>query len=389
MGATETASSPEARSDAVEASFGGIAGIILYRSILAITTLAAPPLSQLGNGTLAMASFEKRGKNWRAIVRRKGEPRRTATFPTKAMAQTWVNRIEREIAQRRASGASDADSMTLRSLIDWYVESSITKFGRSKAADLTRLKNHEIADRVASGLRTQDYVRHAESRRRDGTGPATVLNDLVWLRQVIKAARASRGLNASLEALDDATEHLRRNRVIAKSRARNRRLRDGEEGKLMAYFAGKGSSIPMGDIVAFALASARRQEEITRIRWADVDKEKGIAWLDDIKHPARKEGNRKSFRLLPEALAIIERQPRGPECVFPYNSKTVGALFTRAVAMLGLPDLRFHDLRHEATSRLFERGYAIHEVAQFTLHESWATLKRYTNLRPEDVPVKG
>lgn len=48
-------------------------------------------------------------------------------------------------------------------------------------------------------------------------------------------------------------------------------------------------------------------------------------------------------------------------------------------------DLRFHDLRDEATSRLFERGYQIHEVAQFTLHESWNELKRYTHLRPENV----
>ena len=50
---------------------------------------------------------------------------------------------------------------------------------------------------------------------------------------------------------------------------------------------------------------------------------------------------------------------------------------------LGIKDLRFHDLRHEATSRLFERGYQIHEVAQFTLHDSWNELKRYANLRPE------
>ena len=52
---------------------------------------------------------------------------------------------------------------------------------------------------------------------------------------------------------------------------------------------------------------------------------------------------------------------------------------------VGLPGLHFHDLRHEATSRLFERGYDIPEVAQFTLHESWTTLKRYTHLRPEQV----
>lgn len=53
--------------------------------------------------------------------------------------------------------------------------------------------------------------------------------------------------------------------------------------------------------------------------------------------------------------------------------------------VLAIDDLHFHDFRHEATSRLFEAGYDIPEVAQFTLHESWATLKRYTHLRPERV----
>ncbi len=74
--------------------------------------------------------------------------------------------------------------------------------------------------------------------------------------------------------------------------------------------------------------------------------------------------------------------------MFPFEPKTIGAAFTRAVRYLGIDDLRFHDLRHEATSRLFERGYSIQEVAQFTLHESWATLKRYTHLRPQDVPER-
>lgn len=71
--------------------------------------------------------------------------------------------------------------------------------------------------------------------------------------------------------------------------------------------------------------------------------------------------------------------------MFPYNPKSIGANFTRGCRLRGLQDLHFHDLRHEATSRLFERGYDIPEVAQFTLHESWTTLKRYTHLRPEQV----
>ena len=86
-----------------------------------------------------------------------------------------------------------------------------------------------------------------------------------------------------------------------------------------------------------------------------------------------------------ESWTIVERQPRTSQYIFPYDPKSVGAAFTRATRLLGIADLRFHDLRHEATSRLFESGYQIHEVAQFTLHDSWNELKRYANLKPEEV----
>ena len=77
--------------------------------------------------------------------------------------------------------------------------------------------------------------------------------------------------------------------------------------------------------------------------------------------------------------------PKTSEYIFPYDPRSICAAFTRACHVLGIKDLRVHDLRHEATSRPFERGYQIHEVCQFTLHESWNELKRYTNLRPEKV----
>ncbi len=69
--------------------------------------------------------------------------------------------------------------------------------------------------------------------------------------------------------------------------------------------------------------------------------------------------------------------------VFPYNSKSVSAAFTRACQHLKIKDLRFHDLRHEATTRLFEAGFSIEQVALVTGHKDWKMLKRYTNLRPE------
>lgn len=60
--------------------------------------------------------------------------------------------------------------------------------------------------------------------------------------------------------------------------------------------------------------------------------------------------------------------------VFPYNSKTIGKYFTDACKMLGIVDLHFHDLRHHATSLLFERGLSIQQVQLVTLHSNWSTL---------------
>lgn len=107
-----------------------------------------------------------------------------------------------------------------------------------------------------------------------------------------------------------------------------------------------------------------------------------------MKHPTQKKGNRREFRILKPALEIIQAQPKMADEVFSFNSKSVGAAFTRACHFLEIEGLHFHDLRQEATSRLFEKGYSIQEVAQFTLHESWSTLKRYTHLKPENVPER-
>lgn len=146
----------------------------------------------------------------------------------------------------------------------------------------------------------------------------------------------------------------------------------------------------MAEIVRFAIASARRQEEITRLRWEDLDEATHTIVVRDVKHPTAKAGNHRRAKLTAEGLAILLRQPKrdGQPRIFPYKSDSISSTFTRSCALLGINDLVFHDLRHEATSRLFEAGYAIHEVAQFTLHESWTELKRYTQLRPERMALR-
>lgn len=233
----------------------------------------------------------------------------------------------------------------------------------------------------------QDLVNHVRERRANGAGPATAANDLVWLGVVLRAARSVRTLPVNPTVIDEARDACRALRLIGKSRRRTRRPTADELQKLDAFFSHRDhrSDIPMRDIMWFAIHSARRQAEVCRIDWRDNNERHRTGIVRDAKHPTAKDGNDRTFKYTPDAWTIMCRQPRESEFAFPYDPRSVSAAFTRACHVLGIANLRFHDLRHEATSRLFEAGYQIHEVAQFTLHDSWNELKRYANLRPENV----
>lgn len=338
--------------------------------------------------------------SYTASIRLKSEGklvhRESETFPTKALAKEWLTRREAELAGQRARGETVGTRMTVAQMITWYSGqmAADNPWGRSKTADLTRIGDGALADKRVDRLTHADFIAYTQGRRKEGAGPATASNDLIWLRQVFRAARVALRVPVPIQELDDAAEYLRQNRIIGKPRERDRRPTAAELDKLTNYFSRRDSraTIPMVDIMWFAIHSARRQEEITRLRWDDLDAKSAVCRLRDVKHPTKKLGNDKTFKLTPEALGIIARQTKQKTAegndiplIFPYDPKSIGAAFTRACRVLEIDDLRFHDLRHEGTSRLFEAGYTIHEVALFTLHESWATLKRYTNLRPENL----
>jgi integrase len=314
------------------------------------------------------------------------------TFSAKVLAREWMKRREAELQVQRSRGEAIGRRMTVEQMIQWYQERERPDkpWGRTKRADLARMKAGPLARKRVDQLTRADFIEYTEWRRSEGAGPATASNDLIWFRQVFRAADAVLGCPVPLDALNRAAEYLRQSRIIAKPKKRDRRLRDGEEEKILKHFARRGRSaqIPMLAIIQFALATSRREEEITRLLWVDLDRKKGIALLRDVKHPTDKKGNHKEFRLLKSAWKIIDAQPKkeGEPRIFPYNPKSIGSAFTRAMPILGIDDLHFHDLRHEAASRFFEAGYDIPQVVHFTLHESWQTLKRYTHLRPEKVP---
>ncbi|MDJ0628923.1 MAG: tyrosine-type recombinase/integrase [Rhodobacter sp.] len=141
------------------------------------------------------------------------------------------------------------------------------------------------------------------------------------------------------------------------------------------------SSLPMHRVIGFALFSTRRQEEITPITWTGLDVDHSRVLITDMKHPGDKIGNDVWCDLPQPALQIALAMPRSKDRVFPYHSDTTSAAFTRACAFLGIEDLRFHDLRHEGVTRLFETGLSIPQVAAVSGHRSWSSLQRYTHIK--------
>ena len=209
-------------------------------------------------------------------------------------------------------------------------------------------------------------------------------------------AAAVHGLAVSCEAIDHARIALKRLGLIGKGKERDRRPTREEISRLLTYLNGNPrQTIPVGRIMLIAIATGLRLDEISRVQWEDVNEGERTILIRNHKHPRDKRTNNQTialvtdtgfnpFALMAEQASLTGRKGR----VFPYNSRSIGAAFRRACRHLDIRDLRFHDLRHETASRLFEAGYQIPEVALVTGHKDWSMLRRYTNLKARDLAAR-
>lgn len=335
--------------------------------------------------------YGPKGPRWKALVRRKRGGvlvySGARTFSRRALAVAWAAKVEGELedpAKMERSGAGP----TVGDLIKRYIREvdEIRPLGRTHKAVLELLLDWPLAGKRARGLRPGDIVEHCEARARKGTGPATVMQDVVLLRGPLGIAKVKWHLDGiGTQPIDDAMPLLVKLGLVARSRRRDRRLEGDEGARLISYFKAQDedSIIPMADIMDFALWTAMRLSNICEIKWTDLDREKKTITVRGVKDPRDRERDH-TLPLLGDALAIIERQPVTDERIFPYKPESVGARFTRAKKVLEIVNLRFHDLKREAVSRLFEEEYTIEQVAQVTGNKSLDILwSIYTKLRPE------
>ncbi|MGO4564798.1 tyrosine-type recombinase/integrase [Rhizobium sp. 2YAF20] len=321
------------------------------------------------------------------ILRKKGGAivlREAKTFDKKREAEAWIRFREGELDRPGALERAASPSTTLADAIDRYTKEK-TEIGRTKAQVLKSIKDHAIADLDCAKIRSDDIVSFAQELLAGDRQPQTVGNYISHLAAIFRIARPAWGMKLDEAAMRDAQIVLRSLETISKSSSRDRRPTLAELDLIMQHFLDRSNrsalAAPMHKIVAFALYSTRRQEEITRIAWSDLDATHSRVLVRDMKHPGQKKGNDVWVELPPEALRIIESMPRTDDEIFPYQTDAISAAFTRACQFLEINDLHFHDLRHEGVSRLFEMGRTIPLAASVSGHRSWNSLKRYSHLR--------
>lgn len=313
------------------------------------------------------------------IVRREAK-----TFPTKTEARAWLKLREAELTTLPLAPFVAKNDVPLSVAIDRYISESKIEIGRTKQQVLRSIREFAIASLPCGEIASHHIVQFAEQLS-NSRQPQTVGNYISHLSAIFRIAKPAWGYRLDQSAMSDAHIVLRRIGITSKSKQRDRRPTLHELEKLMSYFADrskrKPDCVPMHVIIAFALFSTRRQDEIVRQKWFDADELNKRILVRDMKNPGGKKGNDVWCELPDEALAILRAVPRKTERIFPHSTDAIGTAFTRACRFLEIDDLHFHDLRHEGISRLFEIGRTIPQVASVSGHKSWQSLQRYAHVR--------
>lgn len=331
-----------------------------------------------------MATFRKRGVyQWQTQVRKKGHPLQTKTFDTRAAAEQWARAIEYEIDQGLFVSRAEAESTTLKQLLERYRDevTPLKKGAEAEAARINALLRHPLAQRFVAGIRGVDIARYRDERLKQ-VSPGTAKRGLVVLAHLFEVARKEWGIQVHNPVRDI--------KLPADNKPRNRRLQAGLDGKdkeeaRLLKACRKARNPYLLPVVRLALETAMRQGELVGLRWEHIDLKRRIAHLPDTKN-----GESRTVPLSTTAITVLRPWRRSIHGqVFPgLTTEAVKLSFRRATRRAGIEDLHFHDLRHEATSRLFEKGLNIMEVASITGHKDLRMLRRYTHLKAEDLARK-
>jgi integrase len=323
-----------------------------------------------------MASLRKRNDRWEARVRRTGQPTQTKTFTLKSDATQWARETELALERGFLNSRPQSFSMSLQEAAGRYLN-EVTVYHKGGQVERYRLRklvkilgkakllNSILASDIAT-LKTQRLLE---------VSTGTVRRELNLLSSLFETAKHEWGGNTLV------------NPVAAVKRPpdslpRDRRLTPWEKDRLLSE-AKRSGNPTLHTAIVIALETAMRQGEILKLKWSDVDFDKGQIIVRDTKNGSNRMVAMSSS-LKAHLIAVLK--PDG--CLFEITSSGLQQAFKRLVKRLQIHNLRFHDLRHEAISSLFERGLSVPEMQLMSGHKTIDQLMRYSHAQIENIKPK-
>lgn len=340
-----------------------------------------------------MATITKTNSgSWKAVVRKSGWPTKTKTFRVKRDATDWARRIEDEMVRGVFVDRASSHRYNLTAALDRYLgEVSPTKKASTEATDIRRAKvlKKYLGKYSLTALTPERIGQFRDQRTKEGKSASSVRLELALLSHLYTTAIREWRLGL----IGNPVSMVRK---PSPAPGRNRRLKPSEEKRLLKA-CDEQSNPMLGWIVRLAIQTGMRQGEIESLTRDQVDLKRRVVKLTETKN-----GSARTVPLTKEAVKVLREAMGNP--VRPIDTllvffghpgrdgqrrpHTFQPAWFRALRSAKIKGLRFHDLRHEAVSRLVEAGLNDQEVAAISGHKSMQMLKRYTHLRAEDLVSK-
>jgi integrase len=329
-----------------------------------------------------MATFTQRASgSWQALIRAKGYEQQSKVFNTKAEAQDWAKVIESEMTRGIFVSRAEAENTTLREALERYLlEVSIKKKGYAQErVKINQLLKMPLSSRTLASLQPKDFSKFRDEFAKTHSA-STVVKYLAIYSHLFNIAQKEWSIN-----IDNPITKISKPAV---SNSRDRRLEGNEEVLIMAQLA-KSRNIWLLPLCQFAIETAMRKSEIISMRWSKTTSDTTLI-------SKTKNGDKRLVPLSLRAREILQNLPHSiNDKVFNTTASAVVQAWEYARNKVAeatgndtIRSLRFHDLRHEATSRLAEKLPNLIELASVTGHKDLQMLKRYYHPRAADLAKK-
>lgn len=309
-----------------------------------------------------MATFQKRGSSFQAIVRKAGHKKRTKTFKNLSTAKRWANQIEAEI--ERGTIPTTTSRLTFSEAADEYNKNHLAhkKSWKKEQSRICLVKRHLGYKRIQE-ITSRDLSEFRDLRM-SKVSAYSVINELGLISRVLGYAKLDLGIVFTIPKIRKPTP----------PQGRTRRPTEQEIEQLHASL-----NPIMSNLMTLAIETGMRRSELANLPQEAINYINRTAFLNDTKN-----GDSRTVPLSTKAVNCL-RELEGKKIPRP---ETITRNFQTACKQCQIVDLRWHDLRHHATSLFFERGLNMMEVASITGHKTLSMLKRYTHLRAEDLASK-